>query len=101
MLEKLQSGILGLDEVLNGGYLPNRAYLVRGQPGTGKTTVGLHFLTAGATAGESSLFITLEEPVAQLQTAAQGLYQILEIMIQIGGESQLTRRKRCPGSVES
>ncbi|MBW4466487.1 MAG: AAA family ATPase [Pegethrix bostrychoides GSE-TBD4-15B] len=73
MLEKLQSGILGLDEVLNGGYLPNRAYLVRGQPGTGKTTVGLHFLTAGATAGESSLFITLEEPVAQLQTAAQGL----------------------------
>ncbi|WGV28370.1 ATPase domain-containing protein [Halotia branconii] len=74
MVEKrLQSGVLGLNEVLNGGYLSNRAYLVRGEPGTGKTTVGLHFLAAGAENGESSLFITLEEPVVQLQSAAQGL----------------------------
>lgn len=71
--KRLQSGIAGLDTVLDGGYLANRAYLVRGQPGTGKTTIGLHFLAAAADNGETSLFITLEEPVEQLKNTAQGL----------------------------
>jgi circadian clock protein KaiC len=65
----------GLDEVLHGGFIPRRAYLVRGGPGTGKTTLGLHFLVAGIARGESALLITLESSEAQLRTdaAAQGL----------------------------
>lgn len=70
---RLKSGILGLDEVLYGGYLPSQAYLVRGKPGSGKTTIGLHFLAAGAVKDEQGLFITLEEPVTQIQDIAQGL----------------------------
>ena len=31
------TGIEGLDEILRGGLPRNRIYLVRGQPGTGKT----------------------------------------------------------------
>jgi circadian clock protein KaiC len=60
--ERLSIGIQGLDEVLHGGLIAGRAYLVRGGPGTGKTSVGLHFLIIGATQGERCLFITLEEP---------------------------------------
>lgn len=71
--ERLKSGILGLDEILNGGYLRNQAYLVRGEPGSGKTTIGLHFLEAGTAQHEPGLFITLEEPVVQLQRSAQQL----------------------------
>jgi circadian clock protein KaiC len=71
--QRLSSGILGLDEVLGGGYLSNRTYLIRGGPGTGKTTVGLHFLAAGTENDEKGLFITLEESVLQLQNTAQGL----------------------------
>ncbi|MBE0534023.1 MAG: recombinase RecA [Phycisphaerae bacterium] len=56
---RLSSGVAGLDNILNEGLLPERAYLVRGGPGTGKTTLGLHFLTAGAANGEPVLFISL------------------------------------------
>jgi circadian clock protein KaiC len=67
---RLLTGITGLDEVLAGGLLPGRAYLLRGGPGTGKTTMGLHFLVAGAAKGEKALFITLEEAEASLRENA-------------------------------
>ncbi|MCS7309588.1 MAG: recombinase, partial [Armatimonadetes bacterium] len=44
---RISTGVPGLDEVLEGGLLPRRAYLLRGAPGTGKTLLGLHFLAAG------------------------------------------------------
>ncbi len=68
---RLSTGIVGLDEILNGGLIPNRSYLVRGGPGSGKTTLGLHFLAAGAAQGETSLFITLEELEAHIRGNAQ------------------------------
>jgi circadian clock protein KaiC len=46
--ERISSGIDGFDTVLSGGFIPNRAYMVTGRPGTGKTILGLHYLTAGA-----------------------------------------------------
>jgi len=72
-IDRLSTGISGLNEVLCGGYVPGRAYLVRGGPGTGKTTLGMHFLTSGAANGEPILFITLAETVAQLRRTAEGL----------------------------
>jgi circadian clock protein KaiC len=69
------TGIAGLDEVLHGGLVPHRAYLARGGPGTGKTTLGLHFLRAGIERGERALLITLESAESQLRSdaATQGL----------------------------
>ena len=69
--KRLSTGIAGLDEVLHGGLLPHRSYLVRGTPGTGKTTLGLHFLTAGAANGEKSLLITLGTPEARIRLDAE------------------------------
>lgn len=71
--DRLATGISGLDEVLYGGYIPGRTYLIRGGPGTGKTTLGWHFLFAGVAAGETVLFITLGEPVPQLIKSAREL----------------------------
>lgn len=73
--DRRSTGLAGLDEVLHGGLIPQRAYLVRGGPGTGKTTLGLHFLIAGVAAGEKALLITLESSEAQLRddAATQGL----------------------------
>lgn len=68
---RLSTGVAGLDEILNGGLFPSRSYLVRGGPGSGKTTLGLHFLAAGAANGEKTLFITLEEPEAHIRSNAE------------------------------
>ncbi len=65
------TGLPGLDEVLHGGLIPERAYLVRGGPGTGKTTLGLHFLAAGVALGERALLITLESSETQLRRDAE------------------------------
>lgn len=43
---RITTEVPGLEGVLNGGFLPRRSYLVSGGPGTGKTTLGLHFLAA-------------------------------------------------------
>lgn len=65
------SGISGLDDVLGGGFPRNRLYLIQGEPGAGKTTVGLQFLLAGAAAGEKTLYITLSETAEELEAAAR------------------------------
>lgn len=70
---RLSTGIPGLDEVLDSGLIARRVYLVRGGPGTGKSTVGLHFLTTGAAAGHKVLFITLAEPEEQVRENAATL----------------------------
>ena len=70
---RVSTGVRGLDEVLYGGLMPERAYLVRGGPGCGKTTLGMHFLTDGARKGEQCLFITLGEPETELRANAVAL----------------------------
>jgi circadian clock protein KaiC len=68
---RLSTGIAGLDEVLGGGLPQGHIYLVEGESGTGKTTLGLQFLLAGARAGEQALWITLSETERQLRQSAQ------------------------------
>jgi circadian clock protein KaiC len=67
----LSSGVPGLDDVLNGGFTSDRLYLVEGEPGTGKTTLALQFLTEGQRRGESTLYITLAETSVELRSVAQ------------------------------
>ncbi len=64
------TGIEGLDDVLGGGFRPNRLYLVEGVPGSGKTTLSLQFLREGVRLGEAVLYITLSETQEELQEVA-------------------------------
>jgi circadian clock protein KaiC len=57
--------VAGLDELLLGGFLEGDSILVEGLPGTGKTTLGLHFILQGIAEGESGIIITFEEFPAQ------------------------------------
>ena len=59
--DRIQTEVPGLDSVLHGGLIENRSYLIRGQPGSGKTTLCLQFLTANGDDDEQSLYISFEE----------------------------------------
>jgi circadian clock protein KaiC len=62
LMERVKTGIPGLDEMLHGGFLSQTANLVEGAPGTGKTTFGMQFIYNGATQyDEPGLIITFEE----------------------------------------
>ncbi len=66
-----QTGIDGLDEILGGGLPRNRIYLVRGDPGVGKTTLALRFLLEGVEHNERVLYITLSETNDELEAVAR------------------------------
>jgi circadian clock protein KaiC len=64
------TGIAGLDSVLNGGLARKRTFLLEGNPGTGKTTIALQYLMAGAARGEQGLYVTMSETKDELQAGA-------------------------------
>ncbi len=66
----IRTGIEGLDDVLHGGLVPDRLYLVEGHPGSGKTTLALQFLFAGVQRGERCMFVTLSETETELWATA-------------------------------
>lgn len=68
--ERASTGIAGLDDVLGGGLPAEHLYLVEGNPGAGKTTLGLQFLRRGADNGEKGLYVTLSETTVELSTVA-------------------------------
>ena len=68
---RVDSGIPGLDELLDGGLLRRSATLVSGSPGVGKTVMALQFLLAGAKRREPGLYVTLEEGPEQLMASAR------------------------------
>lgn len=57
---RLSTGVPGIDAMLGGGVLSGDSTLVAGSPGTGKTTLGVHFLAAGVKAGEPGVLVTFE-----------------------------------------
>jgi circadian clock protein KaiC len=64
------TGITGLDDILAGGFAADRLFLIEGVPGSGKTTLALQFLMAGAAAGEPVLYVTLSETKKELESVA-------------------------------
>jgi circadian clock protein KaiC len=93
------TGIPGLDDILGGGFISDRLYLIEGDPGAGKTTLATEFLMDGARRGESGLYVTLAETKDELVASADSHgwsldgIEILEIMPQdqdLSDSNQLT-----------
>jgi len=61
-MERVKTGVPGLDEMLHGGFLRQTANLVEGATGTGKTTFGMQFIYNGIVLyNEPGLVLTFEE----------------------------------------
>lgn len=58
---KVTTGINGLDKILNGGYLAQKPSLIKGGPGSGKTSLSLFFLEAQIRLNHSVILVTCDE----------------------------------------
>jgi circadian clock protein KaiC len=65
------TGMVGLDDVLCGGFATDRMYLIEGSPGVGKTTLAMQFLLEGVRRGERALYVTLSETRDELEAIAR------------------------------
>jgi len=70
-ITQISSGLGELDELLNGGFVRGRTYLVQGVSGTGKSMIGQHFLEAGLANEETVVYIHGEESREDILTNAR------------------------------
>ena len=73
MVERIKTGVPGMDQILKGGLRKNASLMIDGGPGTGKTIFALQFILEGARNNEPGLFITLEEDLASLREYSREL----------------------------
>lgn len=75
---RMTTGVPGCDEILDGGLIAERSYLIGGAAGSGKTVFSIQWLRAGIATGEKCVYITLCEPAAQLSRNVDGFGWTLE-----------------------
>ncbi len=81
---RITTGVPGLDQMLQGGLVVGSAVLVRGAPGTGKTSLGLQFLVEGVRNNQPGLLISFEEFPQSLHRDAESLGWNLHKMEEAG-----------------
>lgn len=59
--DKVNTGISGLDDLLEGGLIKRASVLLRGNAGTGKTIFAMHYLVHGANNSEPGVLLSMEE----------------------------------------
>jgi len=72
-IQKVPTGIVGLDEVLRGGLPAGRMTLFSGGAGSGKSLMGLQSLLHSAGAGEPGILVLFEERAASVRQNARSL----------------------------
>src|SRR5690349_22414537 len=76
--ERISTGVIGLDAMLDGGVWRGTTTLLAGPSGAGKTTIGLQFALEGARRGEPSLYMNFQENPSQLMRTIRNLGVDLE-----------------------
>lgn len=70
-MERIPTGIIGLDELIGGGFQKGKTYLISGEAGTGKTIFCLQYALEGLAKGENTVYLTIDErPTHLIQDAA-------------------------------
>ncbi|MDY6769607.1 MAG: ATPase domain-containing protein, partial [Candidatus Nanohaloarchaea archaeon] len=77
-IERVSTGVPGLDDLVDGGIPKNNLVLIPGGAGTGKSTLGLQFLVDGAKRGETGVFVSLDERLEKVRRNARLLGWDLE-----------------------
>ena len=82
-LPKLATGIIGFDQIANGGIPKGRSTLISGTAGSGKTVMALQFLLAGVRLyGENGVFVTFEEAPSDLMQNVRSFGWDLEGLVE-------------------
>jgi len=65
--ERVPSGVPGLDELIEGGFVPNSVVMISGEPGTGKTIFCTQFIWNALCMGDNGVYITLQQTADEIR----------------------------------
>ncbi len=103
-IERVKTGIPGMDEILHGGIPKRNVVLISGGPGTGKSIFGQQYLWNGLQMGEPGILVALEEHPVQIRLNMQqfgwdvrpyereGMFAIIDAFT--GGIGEAAKRER-------
>ncbi len=104
MVERVKTGIPGMDDVLHGGIPKRNVVLLAGGPGTGKSIFGQQYLWNGLKNNEPGVFVALEEHPVQVRVnmaqfgwdvrryEQEGLFAMIDAFT--GGIGEAAKRER-------
>jgi circadian clock protein KaiC len=84
-VERVETGIANLDDMIAEGFWRGSTTLIAGPTGSGKTIIGLHFITQGALKGEPGLYVGFQENPTQLARTMGNLGWKPESLLNGGG----------------
>ena len=67
MVERVPTGISGLDDMIEGGFKKNNTIVLIGGCGSGKSTMAMQYLYNGALSDEPGVYITFEEEPVEIR----------------------------------
>ena len=65
-MDRIHSGVPGLDDLIEGGFKKGRFHMVSGEAGTCKSTFAMHYALQGIKDKGKSVYVSLEEPPEQM-----------------------------------
>lgn len=89
IMDRVKTGISGLDEMLNGGIPNGRHVALYGGPGAGKTSFCFEFIYQGAKMGENGLYITLEETIEDIEENMRSTFPLFTDVPQLIAEKKM------------
>jgi KaiC/GvpD/RAD55 family RecA-like ATPase len=66
-IERVSTGVKGLDKIINGGFIPNSVVMVSGEAGTGKTILATQYIWNALCMGENGLYVTLQQTADEIK----------------------------------
>jgi circadian clock protein KaiC len=72
--QRITTGIIGLDGLVEGGFVPYSINLITGKTGTGKTAFCTSFIRAGALEDEIGIYMTTEEKIDDIKGDAMQMF---------------------------
>jgi len=81
VVEIVETGVYGLDELIGGGFIRGRTYLVAGETGTGKTIFALNYVLHGIRRGEPGVYLLVDEDYQHFLDGARSFGWDLEELV--------------------
>lgn len=73
-VDRVSTGVIGLDDKVQGGFVKGSVNFVTGKTGTGKTAFCGSFLYAGAAKGERGVYVTTEEREEDIKNDIKAMF---------------------------